>query len=131
MERAVERKIRYYDILNQWIWMIEKGEKIENLLIRRGIRSVAIYGMGDMARHLLHALNGTSIVVDAVIDEKKGFYFGEILTVEMDAYDGRSDLVIFTDPTETQSVLEKLSLKTEGKLLSIEDLLFDNWNIAY
>ncbi len=112
----------YYDVLNKWLKLKETNQTIEEHLKKKGIKTVAIYGMGDLGKHLLNDLKNTDIEVKYAID-RSFLAISEIDIYEPDADMPPVDAVIITPVFDYDSICKNLKLKVNCKLLSIADLV--------
>ena len=71
--RTLNRKLMVSDsgfaLLDWWLELQEQGKDIAKYLIVNGYKTVAIYGLGRIGRHLLTVLNKHSVKVKYAIDE--------------------------------------------------------------
>lgn len=123
----MEKIYDFYRTLNQWLTLIENGDNIGSIINSIGnIHNIAIYGMGDMARHIINALKETDIRVVCILDKKSYECYDGLKIETIDACDKNMDLVIYTDSTLTKQVIEDLSVKFKCPVVSLADLVFDN-----
>lgn len=113
---------QYYDVLNRWMKQREKGISIADNLRQRDIREIAIYGMGDVGKHLQEELAGTDIVIKYAVD--RSFY----AMSDLDIYEPESDLpevdaVIVTPVFDYEIIQKRLTEKMDCQILSISDVI--------
>ena len=113
----------YYDILNEWMHLIEENQNIGRILTKIGVKQIAIYGMGSMAIHIINMLKNSDIEVVCVMDSEPLVYY-DVKTSTIDNEPLEVDLIIYTNPNEDDEVLEKL--KKISKVMYIGDVIFDN-----
>ena len=115
-----EKYYLYYNLLNNWMKQKEKGESIAEKLQQRGIQEIAVYGMGDIAKHLQNELSGTNIIVKYAIDKS-------ILSViDIDTYFPDSELpkvdaVIVTPIMDYENIYSLLRKKMSCPIICIRD----------
>lgn len=115
----------YYDVLNKWMMLKEGNETVEGRLREKGIKTIAIYGMGDLGKHLKKDLEDTEIEVKYVID-------GSLFVIsDIDVYEPESDMppvdaIIVTPVLEYENICRVLRRKTDCKILSIADIVGNN-----
>lgn len=68
----VTKFVEYFNILDAWMKIKEENREIESYFIENDIKTIAIYGMGKMGKHLVASLEGTSIEVAYGIDRNTG-----------------------------------------------------------
>lgn len=115
----------YYDVLNKWMKQKEKGKSIAEKLQQKGINEVAIYGMGDMGKHLQRELEASNIVIKYAIDRSL------LAIIDLDVYLPESELprvdaVIVTPVFDYENVRRCLEEKVTCPILSIADLVNDS-----
>lgn len=113
---------QYYDVLNRWMKQREKGISIADNLRQRDIGEIAIYGMGDIGKHLQEELAGTDIVIKYAID--RSFY----AMSNLDIYEPESDLpevdaVIVTPVFDYENIRKRLTEKMDCQILNIADVI--------
>ena len=67
-EKKENKWVAYYHVLNNWMKLKENGRSVEQRLKEMGIKSVSIYGMGDIGKQLVKDLENTDIEVKYAID---------------------------------------------------------------
>mgnify|MGYP002509543375 CR=1 FL=1 len=112
----------YYHILNDWMKLKENGGSIEQALKEKNIKSVAIYGMGDLGRHLVKDLENTNIEVKYAID-RSFFAISDIDIYEPESELPNVDAVIVTPVCEYENIRRDLEEKLSCIFLSIGDLV--------
>lgn len=81
--RLTETYIKYYAILNEWLKNRNNGISISSNLAKRNIRSVAIYGCGQLGQRLLEELLGSSIQIKYFIDRNCSRHLTEISNIPL------------------------------------------------
>lgn len=112
----------YYDVLNKWMKMKESNQTIEERLKEKGIKTIAIYGMGDLGHHLVKDLENTDIEVKYAID-RSFLAISEIDIYEPDADMPSVDAVVITPVFDYENICVNLERKMDCPLLSIADLV--------
>lgn len=81
LQKDNERYKSYWTVLDAWLCLKEKNIRFESYFINKKIKTIAIYGMGLMGRHLLSELAGSNITVAYGIDQQ-----GQILSRDLRIY---------------------------------------------
>lgn len=68
-QRRVDKFYSYFSLLDQWLLCKERNYKFTDFFSKNNIKSVAIYGMGKIGKHLKYELEKDGIKIDYVIDE--------------------------------------------------------------
>lgn len=117
-----DKYFEYFNLLNKWMRQKEKGISIADKLRQRGIQEVAIYGMGDIAKHLQQELAGTGVIVKYAIDRSVRS------VIEIDTYLPNSELppvdaVIVTPFLEHDTIYGYLRKKVSCQIIGITELI--------
>ncbi len=111
----------YYDVLNKWMKQKEQGISVAEKLERQNIHEVAIYGMGDLGKHLVYELTNAKITVKYAID--RSFFAVSDLDVYLpDSELPNVDAIIVTAILDYESIRSNLEQKVFCPILSIADL---------
>lgn len=77
-KRDLEKKEQIYsgikkneEVLNQWLIFKQAGIGLDKILKEQNVKTVAIYGMGIMGRHVLRELVNSDIVIEYGLDNKR------------------------------------------------------------
>lgn len=120
--KAENKYFIYYDLLNKWLKQKEKEVFIAEKLKQQGIKEIAVYGMGDIARHLQHELKNTDVTVKYAIDKS------ELSVIDIDTYLPDSELpqvdaIVVTPVLEYESIYAFLMEKVSCPIICITDLI--------
>lgn len=124
-EEKTDKFKSYYNMLNMWIELEEKGRTVDVLLREAGYKRIAVYGMGNMGKRLCKVLRGTSVEVLYGIDSYAG---GDFMGVEIKSAEDflpEVDSVVVTIPFAFAEIKNKLEKKTECPVVSLEHILFE------
>ncbi len=117
----------FYKVLDQWITIYEdNNDSIMQILSQGNVKKIAIYGMGEMANHLLAYLRKQNIEVKYVIDEKEWQYSNGIVTCGIECEFEYVDIVIYTNYYEDEEKLEVLKAKFNVPIIYLGDIVFGN-----
>ena len=114
--------VAYYHILNNWMKLKESGGSVEQRLNEKKIKSIAVYGMGDIGRHLVKDLEDSNIEVKYAID-RSFFSISDIDVYEPESELPDVDAVIVTPVCEYENICKSISKKTEAEILSFADIV--------
>ena len=107
-------------------WMLTKEKKIQlsEYFLRKGIRTIGIYGFSKLGRHLFEELKETDVKVVFGIDQNR-----EIKNVKIPIYSIEEDLpkvdAIILTMAEGKYLSQILSEKIDCCIMSLEELLDD------
>lgn len=121
-EKEQNKWAAYYHVLNNWIKLKENGGSVEQRLKERGIKSISIYGMGDIGKHLVKDLENTGIEVKYAIDRSL-FAISDIDVYEPESELPAVDAIIVTPVCEYEDICKNISKKTNAVILSAADVV--------
>lgn len=121
-KRQQEKYARLLKIMCRWLQNRQRNIKVSDILAEKGIRSVAVYGAGDVGRCLIAELSGSDVSVQYVIDRRR-------LNLEVPVYMAEEilpvvDCVIVTAVMDFDEICLKLVHKLDCSVISIEDIVF-------
>lgn len=124
-EEGNEKDKIYNRLYHNWLLIIERGDRIEDYFHDKGIKEVAVYGYGNIGRHLVKQLIKTDVSVKYVIDKNK-----KDVSENIDIYHptdklSEVDAVIITPICEYQSIKNKIDKKISGEIISMEDIIYE------
>lgn len=128
--KTKDKYFLYYNVLNKWMKQKENGGSVAETLRQQGVQKIAIYGMGDMARHLQHELADTDIVIKYAID-RSFFAISDLDVYLPDSELPQVDAVIVTPVFEYESICNCLQQKLSCPILSVADLFDGNGKVSY
>lgn len=113
----------YYHLLDKWMKLREEEKYISDYMEKHGFKTIAIYGLGDIGRHLEKELENSKTQVLYAIN-KEARYFA----VDLDVYSPESELppvdaVIVTPVMDYGNICKALKGKVSCPILSIVDVI--------
>lgn len=124
-EQQLLRYKNFFQILDEWMTLKEKGSDINDILDAAGHRRIAIYGMGRMCRHICSALADSKIEIVYIIDKTPRELYGGFHIVDLNHKFEAVDAVICTD-VEDESIFNELKSRFSCKVICLADLVFNN-----
>ncbi len=114
----------YFELLDSWLYLKENNISLEKYFVQNSIHSVAIYGAGKVAKHLIAELRNSSIDIKYLIDNK----VKELLDIPI--YSLKEvwpdvDCIVITASFDYENIKEKISSKTDISLILIDDVLYE------
>ncbi len=122
-EKRVQKFKSYYDILNVWLDIKQKGGSLEKYFIDNGYKTIAIYGMGELGSRLYEELRGTSVDVKYAIDKDAMSVGSELDVLELEDDLPSVDAIVVTAVFAYDSIAEKLAVKINSPILSLGDIV--------
>lgn len=113
----------YYQLMNKWMKLREENKSVSDYMERHGFESIAIYGLGDIGKHLEKELENSSVRVLYAINK-----YNPYLTIDMDVYSPECELppvdaVVVTPIMEYDEICKALKGKVACPIISIVDVL--------
>lgn len=106
----------YYNLMNKWFTNVQNNKKIEQVLRSLHIKSIAVYGIGILGKHLLKELENSSINVVSCMDKNTKF------SRSMDGYSD-IDAIIVTPVLEYKEIRLWLKEFFDVPIMSLEELI--------
>lgn len=120
-----ERKGRYqYMFMNRWLSLKQKDICISTFFERRGIGSIAIYGVHFMGERLYDELKESQVEVAYAIDRSSLGQGWDIPVIRPEDKLEQVDAVVITPVFDFLEIKDMLSSKLDCPMFSIEEVLF-------
>ena len=120
-----QRNERYYELVNQWLWLKNQNIHLGQYLEQKKLYSFAIYGAGELGVRLMEELGNEFVYFvdqnpeDTIIQKELVKKPDEIKMSD------RVDAIIVTPIHQFSSIKETLSiLPFEAKVISLEEMVF-------
>ena len=110
--------------MNQFLILKQKGIDISNFFSDRGIYTIAIYGVHYLGQRLRDELEESKVKVKYAIDKKTEVEDWQVPIFHPDENRPELDAIIITPVFDFLEIKQKLSVKMECPIISIEALLF-------
>lgn len=115
----------YYDILNQWLIVKQKGNNLEKYFEENQIHKIAIYGMGQLGWRLYDELQNTGIEIAYVIDQNAVINtHSDLIVYETEDDLPEVDAIIVTAVFAFDEIQQKLSGQISYPILSLEEVVY-------
>lgn len=120
-----DRYKAYYNMLNQWIELKQKGIPLERYFNEYGYQSIAIYGMGEMGNRLYEELKDTNIEVKYAVDQNTDCTDLELKVVDKDSISEKADVMVVTAVYAYQEIEEELQSKVTFPIVALDDIIYE------
>jgi len=117
------KKNLYYQIMNMWLEMRQKGETTVSYLQTKGIKRIAIYGMKELGERFYEDVKNTDIEVICVIDKKPQQVLGDFMVISPEEEIPEVDAIIVTADYHFQEIKEQMSRKVTCPVYSLNGVL--------
>lgn len=120
-----EKSKKYCQLFDNWLIINERGSRIEEFFHARGIKEVAVYGYGNIGKHLVTQLFGTDIIIKYIVDKRNGSAEYGIDRYCLSDKLPEVEVVIITPICEYQKIKKEIAEKVSCKVISIEDIIYE------
>ncbi|MCM1154132.1 MAG: hypothetical protein NC489_15090 [Ruminococcus flavefaciens] len=123
-QKRTDKFISYFNLLDRWMTCKEQEHPFTRFFDENDIKSVAIYGLGKIGRHLKYELEKAGITISYVIDEE-----AYVIDRKEEYYNLRDnlpivDIVVVTPIYEYEEIRKKiLNNNNKLKVVSIEKII--------
>lgn len=118
-----DKHLALYLLAIKWVTLKQAGKSIEDYLLDKGCRSIAIYGMSYMGEAIYHELQGSDIVVLYGIDQKADQICTNLKVYHPCEAEKIVDLIINSTTLKNQIISEGIKKLQNIPMLSIEEIL--------
>ncbi|MBO5032042.1 MAG: glycoside hydrolase family 99-like domain-containing protein [Lachnospiraceae bacterium] len=131
IERERKKDLCYLDILDKWLYLHKKRLFISDVLRKKNIKTIAIYGVGKLGKHLWEELYDSDVEVVCAIDRNRGKNLGNLKIHSIDQDIPQVDAVIIAVSFDTERIFHDLSKKKScnNVIMTIEELINEGISI--
>lgn len=122
--KRTDKFISYFNLLERWMTCREQNYLFAQFFYKNNIKSVAIYGMGKIGKHLKYELEKAGITISYVIDEGENALYGK--EEHYNLRDGlpMTDVVVVTPIYEYEEIKKRiLNNNSKLKVVSVETVI--------
>lgn len=114
----------YFQLTNHWLMLKNSGKSLEKFFADKGVRTIAIYGMGELGHRLAEELeNGTSIEIKYAIDRKEEAAISDYEVVSIDSELQEVDMIVVTPLFDYYAIEERLHEVCDYEIVSLEEVI--------
>lgn len=125
LKTANDRLVDNNHLFSHWLEIKNEGKSISGFFKDLGYKDIAIYGMGELANHLIDDLEGSGIHVAYGIDRDASCCVSRIGNVySLQDELPEADVVIVTPYYAYEDIKRDLDKKVVCPILSIEDVVW-------
>jgi len=124
-EKEIYRFRIYYDMLRKWIEAKQKGKSLEDLLLEKGYKNIAVYGIGEIGILLLDELKNTSINVVYGIDKSDIVQNGNLEIVKPQGELKKVDAIIVSAVFVYDEIAAMLESLVDCPIVAMDDLIYE------
>lgn len=120
-----EKKIKLKKIKQLWLDNPQRNSSIEEELIHRQIKTIAIYGMGYLGCCLYDELENSRVSIKYVMDQALNDVGEKLKVVDLNDKLPEVDAIIVTVLGGTKEIIDSIRRKSKCKILTLEEV--SNW----
>lgn len=124
-KKKVDKFKNYYNMLNQWMILKQKGLSVDTYFTRNGYKSIAIYGMGEMGHRLYDDLKDTGIEVKYAVDQNADSTYSELRTIHPDEALEAVDCIVVTATFAYNEIADQLADTCSFPIVSLDDVVYE------
>lgn len=122
-QQLSEKVSLYYQILNMWLEMKQKGKSAVTFLQKKEIKRIAIYGMKELGERLYEEVKGTEIKVACIIDKNPDQIKGDFVVISPEDTIPEVDAIIITADYYYWEIKKQLQEKVSCPIYSLNGVL--------
>lgn len=123
LEEKNARYESYWRVLHKWLLLKEDGKNLSSYLVCKGYKTIAVYGLGMLGRHLLKELFNTKIDIVYGIDKSANSLKFDIPIYFPDDVLPEIDVVVVTVVYDYHEIVAQLKRKGINNILCLEEML--------
>ncbi len=123
--KKISKFKNYYYLLNKWLSLKNEGIDIKTYFTQNNIKTIAIYGMGELGDRLYEELLKSNITVKYGIDKNAGSTFSELEVYDLDSELPEVDAIVVTAVFAFDDIKEELNNRVDYPVISLESVIFE------
>lgn len=123
VEGKGEKFKAYFKLLNSWLMLKNRGISIADRFRDLKVQVIMIYGGGQIANRLMEELEGTSVKVIGIIDQKPEQVKTQLPTYNLKDNLPEIDAIIVTPYYSYKKIYMQLSKKVSCKIIPINEIV--------
>ncbi len=123
-EAKIDKFKGYYNLLNEWLALKQRGESLTKYFKENNMKSIAIYGMGELGNRLYEELKNSDVEVRYAIDKNADNSFSELEVIYPSDEFAMVDAIVVTSIFAFDEIEEELTDITGIKIVSLEDVVY-------
>lgn len=123
LTKETDKWNQMFRFMDNWMNQKIKGNKIEDYLLNKGYRNIAIYGMSYIGQTLINELEGSEICIKYGIDRDSEVYWDKFPIVNPQEITEDVDVVIVTALSFFNEVRNILQDRINCPVISLEEII--------
>ena len=129
-QEQMDKILLYYNILNMWLEMKQKGKSGIAYLQEKRIKRIAIYGMKELGERFYEEIKNTGIEVVCVIDKNPDDVIGDFVVISPEEEIPDVDAIIVTAEYYFPEISNQLKEKVNCPVYSLLGVLGNSFRRA-
>lgn len=121
---TTEKMQLYFSLLNQWLILKIDGVSLEKYFIDNNIKTIAIYGFGEIGKRFYEDIKKSSINVQYVVDQSADTIKDEIPLLKKTDVLEKVDALIVTATYYFDEIEGEMSQKIDFPVISLEEIIY-------
>lgn len=121
-KREISKMEIYFNILDNWMGMEERGKTLEQIFLKRSWKHIAIYGYGKIGKHLYNRLKNTQVHVEYFIDQNANICGEDIEIKKQNEILPIVDVIVVTPVLEYEKIRMCLQNNQACQIISVEEI---------
>lgn len=122
--RLVDKYKLYYCLNNKWISLKEVDKRVSQYFIENQMKSIAVYGLGDVGLNLCEEIVKDGIEVKYAFDGNLLRYDSLIPIKRPEDTLEKVDAVVVTIPDEFEAIKNSIQARFSCPIISIDDVIY-------
>ena len=122
--KQVDKYKLYYCLNNKWIALKEANKRLSEYFVENKIKTIAVYGLGDVGLNLCEEIMKDGIEVRYAFDGNLIRYDSVIPIRKLEDELEKVDAVVITIPDEFEAIKNNLSPKFSCPIISVDDVIY-------
>ena len=126
--KTTRRLYHYYRTANQWLCNKDRNINIADFFAEQGIKSIAVYGMGELGKRFVAELKNSAVEIKYVIDKHPDLLYDNIKIISLEQLQEKGaepvDMVIVTPIHDFEKIEKAISGCGDFDIVSLEDVIF-------
>lgn len=114
-----------YRILKRWLMLYQKNIHLADFFRKKLIKTIAIYGMGDLGELTLQDLRDSSVKVLYGIDQRAKQLQSTVPVLRLEEISEQVDMVIITAKVDYYDIRNNILQHMECGIMTLEDILVE------
>ncbi|MDE6603983.1 MAG: hypothetical protein K2K90_17930 [Lachnospiraceae bacterium] len=122
--KLVDKYKLYFCLNNKWISLKESNKRLSRYFVENQIKSIAVYGLGDVGLNLCDEIMKDGIEVKYAFDGNLIRYESLIPIKRLEDEVEEVDAVVVTIPDEFEAIKNNIGVKFSCPIISIDDIVY-------